>query len=335
MAAHEPGDVKVLFLAGKGRSGGTLLAALLGQLPGFFNIGELNRLWDWGLVSDSQRFGSASSDYRCGCGEPLQACPTWRAILARADQLAPELAPLADAGIDRDQAAVVRWSQTARLFRARPGGHSGWRELDRYTAATSAVYRAITEVTGARVVVDSSRLPIEPVGLGLVPGVDVKVTQLVRDPRAVVYSWKRLKRTADYSDDEYMPRFSASYTTASWLARNVVTEAVRRRGPVEVVQYDDMAREPAAVLRHLAAFVGEPAGDLEFLTSDRAVLAPTHTSGGNPNRMQSGAIKIAPDDEWRHGIAARDRAVATAIALPLLHRYGLPIRSAGTATRPE
>ena len=36
MTAQQPGDVKVLFLAGKGRSGGTLLAALLGQLPGFF-----------------------------------------------------------------------------------------------------------------------------------------------------------------------------------------------------------------------------------------------------------------------------------------------------------
>ena len=62
MTAQQPGDVKVLFLAGKGRSGGTLLAALLGQLPGFFNMGERDRLWDWGLVSESLRFGAASSD---------------------------------------------------------------------------------------------------------------------------------------------------------------------------------------------------------------------------------------------------------------------------------
>jgi SAM-dependent methyltransferase len=49
--------------------------------------------------------------------------------------------------------------------------------------------------------------------------------------------------------------------------------------------------------------------------------------GGNPVRMTSGAIKIEPDEEWRGGIAPRDRAVATAIALPLLHRYDLPVRS--------
>jgi cyclopropane fatty-acyl-phospholipid synthase-like methyltransferase len=325
-------DVKVLFLAGKGRSGGTLLAALLGQLPGFFNIGELNRLWDWGLVAESKRFGAAASDYQCGCGEPLRTCPTWRAILERADELAPQLAPLAQARIDEDQAAVVRWSQAARLLRARPGGQSGWPALDRYTAASSAVYRAITDVTGARVVIDSSRLPIEPVGLGLVPGVDVHVTQLVRDPRAVVYSWKRRKRTTDYSDDEYMPRFSASYTTTSWLVRNAVTELIGRRRPVEVVQYDELARDPAAVLRRLAAVTGEPAGDLAFLTSETATIAPTHSVGGNPMRMTSGAITIEPDDEWRSRIEPRDRLVATTIALPLLHHYGLPVRSTNRAS---
>ena len=327
MTAQQPGEVKVLFLAGKGRSGGTLLASLLGQLPGFFNIGELNRLWDWGLVSN----------FKCGCGLPMQSCPTWGEILDEADRLLEaegrmgrDIAPLATARIDLAQAAVVRWPRVARLLRARPGSHPGWETLDRYTAASSAVYRSIAKVTGARVVVDSSRLPIEPVGLGLVPGVDARVAQVIRDPRAVVYSWKRSKITTDRDNVEYMPKFSASYSTTSWLARNLVVEAIGRRGPVEVVHYDDMARDPAAVLRQLAAFVGEPAGDLEFLTSATATIAPTHSVGGNPVRMTSGAIKIEPDEEWQHGIAPRDRVLATTIALPLLHRYGLPVRSAGT-----
>jgi SAM-dependent methyltransferase len=327
MTAQQPGDVKVLFLAGKGRSGGTLLASLLGQLPGFFNIGELNRLWDWGLVSN----------FRCGCGLPVQECPTWHAILDQADELLEGrgIAPLTAARIDLAQASVVRWPNMLRLLRARPGEQATWDALDRYTAASSAVYRAIAHVTGARVVVDSSRLPIEPVALGLVPGVDVRIAQVVRDPRAVVYSWKRSKITTDRDTGEYMPKFSASYSTTSWLARNLVVEAIRRRGPVEVVQYDAIARDPAAVLRRLADFVGEPAGAMEFLTSETATIAPTHSVGGNPIRMTSGAITIEPDEEWRSGIAPRDRVVATAIALPLLHRYGLPVRSAAGVTPPD
>ena len=331
MTAQQPGEVKVLFLAGKGRSGGTLLASLLGQLPGFFNIGELNRLWDWGLVSN----------FKCGCGLPMQSCPTWGEILDEADRLLEaeggigrDIAPLATARIDLAQAAVVRWPRVAQLLRARPGSHPGWETLDRYTTASSAVYRSIAKVTGARVVVDSSRLPTEPVGLGLVPGVDARIAQVIRDPRVVVYSWKRSKITTDRDNVEYMPKFSASYSTTSWLARNLVVEAIARRRPVEVVQYDDMARDPAGVLRRLAAFAGESAGEMEFLTSASATLAPTHSVGGNPMRMTSGAIKIEPDEEWRRDIQPRDRIVATTIALPLLHRYGLPVRSRRRATSP-
>jgi hypothetical protein len=303
--------VKVLFVAGKGRSGGTLLAGLLGQLPGFFSVGELNRLWDWGL----------DQNYRCGCGEPVRKCETWAAILADADS------GLADAQIDRLQAAVVRWPNLPRLLLTSPSRRARWHDLEQYTNASSAVYRSIGRVTGARVVVDSSRLPFEPVALGLVPGVDVYIAQLVRDPRAVVYSWKRSKPMTDREADEYMPRYGAAFSTTSWTARNLVVEAVRRRSGGLTVQYDALARDPARVLRELAAFVGEPAGDLAFLTSGTALLAPTHSVGGNPVRMTSGSVDITPDDEWKAAMPARDRVVSTALALPLLHRYGFPVRA--------
>ena len=310
--------MKVLFLAGKGRSGGTLLAGLMGQIPGFFSVGELNRLWDWGL----------GSNFRCGCGSPVRECDTWRAVLARADEIAGRDtdSPLAGAGIDRDQAAVVRWPNVPRLLRTRPERRSAWPDLERYTDAASAVYRAIGEVTGARVVVDSSRLPFEPVALGLVPDVEVRIAHLVRDPRAVVYSWKRTKKHTDRESGE-MDRFGATYSTASWTARNLVVEAIGRRTEMRLVHYDDLARDPAAVLRDLAAFVDEPAGDLAFISGDSADIRPTHSVGGNPIRMHTGSTAIRPDEEWREQIAPTDRFIGTALALPLRHRYDLPVRT--------
>jgi SAM-dependent methyltransferase len=322
-------QVKVLYLAGKGRSGSTLLASLLGQLPGFFNAAEVNRIWDWGLVEN----------YKCGCGRPVQECPTWHAVLTDADTLLEGSGitpPIASARIDQDQHTVARWPNMLRLLLAKPGVHPHWKQLDRYTAAVSALYRGIASVTGARVIVDSSKIPIEPIALGLIDGVEVHVAQVVRDPRAVVYSWQRSRVFSDRDEVEYLPRFSATFTTTSWLARNVLVEVIGRRQPIEVVSYDDMARDPAAVLRRLADFVGEPAGEMEFLTSATATLAPTHSVGGNPMRMTSGAIEIKPDDEWRTELAPRKRIVTTAIALPLLRRYGLPVRNqAGRASAPQ
>jgi hypothetical protein len=66
--------LKVLFLGGHGRSGSTILDRLLGQLPGFFSIGELRNVWQRSLLEDQL----------CGCGEPFSRCGFWRAVVDRA-----------------------------------------------------------------------------------------------------------------------------------------------------------------------------------------------------------------------------------------------------------
>jgi hypothetical protein len=320
---HQDDGVKVLFLAGKGRSGGTLLANLLGQIPGFCNVGELKRLWDSGLVHN----------HRCGCGVPVQECVTWSAILDEADALlrGSPLAPLSAARVDLDRYAVVRWRNIARLLAARTETRDRWDALQRYTTAASAVYRSIAAVTGARVVVDSSRMPIEPVALGLVPGVDVRVVHVVRDPRAVAYSWRRSRAWTDRDAGEHMPRWGVAHSAASWATRSVLVEMLGRRHASVTVNYDALARDPARVLRAVVDVAGEPATDLSFLTSGAATLVPTHSVGGNPIRMISGEVAIRPDEEWRDGMSGRDQLVATVFALPMLRHYGFPIRPTSRA----
>ena len=50
--AREHAPVTVLFIAGMGRSGSTILSRLLGQAPGVCYVGELCYLWDQGLTND-------------------------------------------------------------------------------------------------------------------------------------------------------------------------------------------------------------------------------------------------------------------------------------------
>jgi len=63
--------VKVLSIVGEGRSGSTVLAAILGELPGVFDAGELH--WVWGRSLIEQR--------RCGCGRPPAECPVWSPVV--------------------------------------------------------------------------------------------------------------------------------------------------------------------------------------------------------------------------------------------------------------
>jgi hypothetical protein len=63
--------IRILYIAGAGRSGSTLLANILGQVEGFFTAGELISIWERGLIQD--RF--------CGCGVPFHDCEVWTGIL--------------------------------------------------------------------------------------------------------------------------------------------------------------------------------------------------------------------------------------------------------------
>src|SRR5580700_2943144 len=65
------GQTKVLYIAGSNRCGSTLLARLLGDLPGFVAIGE-------GLVHFF--CGSSEDHVPCGCGLAVQDCSFWKGV---------------------------------------------------------------------------------------------------------------------------------------------------------------------------------------------------------------------------------------------------------------
>jgi hypothetical protein len=63
------GRIKVLYIAGSGRSGSTFLGQVLGQVPGFCFVGETLYAWH---TFDQHRL--------CGCGTPLVDCTFWHAV---------------------------------------------------------------------------------------------------------------------------------------------------------------------------------------------------------------------------------------------------------------
>ena len=67
MGGGAPRPVKVLYVAGLGRSGSTILANTLGQVEGFFSGGELNFIWKHALIENRL----------CGCGKPSGECEFW------------------------------------------------------------------------------------------------------------------------------------------------------------------------------------------------------------------------------------------------------------------
>jgi hypothetical protein len=302
--------VKVLFIAGAGRSGSTLLDTILGQIDGFVSVGELRYLWERGLLQDRL----------CGCSEPFSSCEFWTPVVADAFGSPPRVDP--QWMIDLQS----RGTRIRHLPRILAGADAHvLDDMRPYLEAMGRLYETIRDHSSARVIVDSSKLPTYGHAVGHLKGVDLHVVHLIRDPRATAYSWLR-KRTLPDRPGATMQRHRPAKSAALWSVWNWVTERLWATRPDRYLRlrYEDLVREPESAVRSVLSFVSEEPAKLPFV-SDRSVdLAATHTVAGNPSRFRTGVVEIRPDDEWLSRLEPRARAIVEAISFPLLRRYGYP-----------
>jgi hypothetical protein len=302
---------RVLFLGGLGRSGTTVVARLLGGLPGVCSVGEVVNLWRQGLLENE----------RCGCGEAFRRCAFWRRVGA-----------VAFGGwhtIDaRRILALKSLLDRNVLLLAAPRPPSPLRRwLQEYHGFYLRLYRAVAEVSGCAVIADASKHASLALCLRHCGDLDLRVLHMVRDSRGVAYSWtKQVPRPEAARADSFMDRFSPAHSAMLWNAYNAGFEILARlRVPTLPVRYEDLVRSPAPMLRQIADFAGVRGDDemLSFLHGSKVELTgTTHIVAGNPMRFETGWLALREDDAWRSRFPARQRAVVWALTLPLLLRYG-------------
>jgi len=347
--------LRLLFIGGAWRSGSTLLDLMLGQHPGVFAAGELREIWRRGLIENGH----------CGCRLPFRDCPFWRRVGESAFGGWKNLDIQALVGMRQrlDRPSSI----TAGLRRsgsggARAGHGTNQTDRDRYVSTLQALLEGIRTVSGADVVADSSKSPAHARLLQQIPGLDLRLVRLLRDSRAVTYSWRRGAgegrggivaryqalelRDGSASDGTPSPgppherrpggrKLGAAGTSVRWLASNVAAGMLAsNRVPSIVVKYEDLVTRPKESLTGILTLAGLPvtAEDLSFVTDDRVEIRPNHTVfGSNRLRFFSGVLPLRLDDEWRHSMRRSDRLAATAITFPLLLRHGYPLHSGRSA----
>jgi hypothetical protein len=254
--------LKVVFIAGCGRSGTTVLGQLLGEVENFVNIGEAARY----LFDRAKRLP-------CGCGLDATACPFWQDIIAAIPE---ELT-----------------YQGAKSLRVRTFPSLFLRTQDREVPekyrpildGMADVYRKVAEKSGSTVIVDTSKYPSTGLLAGLIPDVELHVVHVVRSPHSVVASWTR--------KNGYLAIHPPQRVVAYWWAYNLLSEALKSRAKTyRLVRYEDFAREPGVVLESITAdVVGRPV-PLPFLNGNRATVHVQHSLAGNPAKFNTGEIKI-------------------------------------------
>jgi hypothetical protein len=299
--------MKLISIGGASRSGSTLLSLLLGKVEGIFAVGELRYIWSRGW----------QQNMLCGCGAPFLDCPFWEAVFGEAYG-DPRSVPVDEISALQDSVAQI-WHLPQLLSPRRTAGFAS--RLRAYLSHLERLCTAIQKVSGASIIVDSSKLPSYCYVLSRLPGAEVTILHLVRDSRAVAFSFLRKKRKPDiHWTEAYMPRFSPLRSARDWNLLNLGMEAIARtRVPCKFMRYEDFVRDCRTELSKILSPESLPAGSLP--SNGEVPLSENHTVSGNPLRFSQGPVHIRPDTEWKTSMATLDYRLVTVLTWPLLARY--------------
>jgi hypothetical protein len=278
--------IKVVFIAGCGRSGTTLLGQLLGEFEGFVNVGEAARyLFD------------RSKDLPCGCGRSATDCTFWKDMFrAIPDELAHQ------------GAKSLRIRNFPSLF-FRTKGRKPPAEYAEILSKLGETYRTIVRDTGKNVIIDSSKYPSTALLAGLIPEVELHVVHVVRSPHSVVASWTR--------KNGYLAQHPPGKVVSWWWAYNVLSEALKSRArSYRLVRYEDFARTPGPILQQITADVTGSPLPMDFLEGTEATVHVQHSLAGNPSKFNTGKIKIRDAND-----AAPSGRLLDLLTFPLRRRY--------------
>jgi Sulfotransferase family len=310
---------RILYIAGNGRSGSTVIDQILGQIPGWFTVGELADFWQRGPLQ------------LCGCGRVLKDCDFWRQVFVEAFQDTPDRFDFVAVSALRNRCArsrhlfLITNSLTRRLVQP---------ALNEYADLTKRLYQAVSTMAGATVIVDSSKLASHAYLLELTGAVELFMVHLVRDPRGVAYSWMKSRRHPNPAIGDF-EHWHPARTALNWVYTN---GAIRKlwgaaEGRYLALRYEDFIAQPEASVRQIMQFVGQPATSLPFLSDHSVSLAPTHGVSGNTVRFESGPVHLTLDDKWCTAMTPMHKLLVTTLTGVALPTFGYSFEPIWRANR--
>ena len=296
---------KIIYVAGYGRSGSTLLDMMLGSHPRVFGAGEMSTIC---------RHVWPKDEY-CACRSRVQACPLWSRIMAEWQAGGVDIA--AHAALQRKIEPVIAPSRTF-------GGAAAWR----YAVETMALMRIAVTHSGRPVVLDSSKSPGRGLALAAAAraaGVDFRVLHLVRDPRAVAFSMsKPMKIDAQAGVQKKIRAHPAWRTALRWNYVNAGAEALLHRIPPGHgirIRYEDLVAQPEEVLNRIGTAIDLDLGTVAAGIAAGAPIAASHQVAGSRIRML-GPMALKADLGWQDRMPAAARRQVETLSGRRLRRYG-------------
>lgn len=297
--------IRVLYIAGAGRSGSTFLSLMLSQHGQTQNIGQIRDLPN-----------AHAEAAPCSCGETVPDCAYWAPVVAALTaRHGPQALATLRQGMQSFAKAAsedIRW-QNSTVRAALLHQHADFLTL------FGDLYAAASEQAVDRMLIDSSKSVDLCLALSLLPQVELKILNLVRDPRAVAVSWaKVLKR----------PKVLRG-RTRNWAGRQRRLAILRDHASADFMQlrYEDLTVDPqswigriqdwAGLERDLSLFTGPNTADISW---QRAHLFPPANATVLKERRED--IEVKPASSWKRPENAELHAMAEELTFPFAETLG-------------
>ena len=184
-------------------------------------------------------------------------------------------------------------------------------------------------MTGARVIIDSSKGALRLKYLLPRPELNIRVIRVIRDGRAVALTYTDEWNFADSADPVLRgggsgqrrppPRQSMAAAANEWKRSNEASDALVATLPPSqwtAVRYEDLCRDPASTLKRLASFL-----ELDPHQPRLDFRAVTQHVIGNGMRMDS-TSEISLDERWKSHLKSHDLLEFDKVAGDLNRSYG-------------
>lgn len=256
----------IIYIAGDGHSGSTLLDIILGSQKKAFSAGELRFLAEKGVKN---------GEY-CSCSVPVPECPLWSQIIEKWEKVRV---------LDLDEYIQIqkKLKSNKKILAARKLLNKKPKQIKNFLDDTEKLYRIIFSVSKSDYIIDSSKAP------GMIPilkelNVDLNIVHLKRRFGDVLNSNKKsakkdLKKGIEHDIE---PR-NTLRVLVNWLFVNALTKIYSKDTKYKRVKYETYIDD----LKETISDIVSTDSDYEALLVNRGPFYPEHLVAGNIIRLKN------------------------------------------------
>lgn len=262
---------EVIYIAGNGHSGSTLLDIIMGSVQGCFSAGELTYITRDTIMNEY-----------CSCRKKVPECEVWSEVVK-------EWEAKREISYKQYQQYRLNYERKKTFFRALINYYRPSKGFMEYCKATLQLFQAIQKVTGCSVIIDSSKSPQRIIVLSQI--VKLKVIHLCRDFTGVLNSSKKSSvKDIRAGIEEDNPPGRTWKVTLDWITTNLAAEIFSSGLNSRKVFYQEYVTKPES-LQHVHPILNT----LDFKQS----FSVPHMLAGNILRLKD-KLKINSEIGFRY-----------------------------------